>query len=190
MTLAAGLIQDPDVRKAFSYGIVWLSFGREADALTQLTVLARGVTGQRLDYTTVAEARADLARVLGDRRLLLVLDDVWDPALIDGFRSLAPGCHLLITTREQSVLDRAQARSHPFGLLDLRASRALFAEVLGSTHLPQEADSVIVACGGLPLALAASHHTGRYHNGLPGGSLTPRAAQEARPYSTATAVAP
>ena len=34
------------------------------------------------------------------------------------------------------------------------------------------------------------HHTSRYHNGLPGGSLTPRATQEARPYSTATAVAP
>jgi len=34
------------------------------------------------------------------------------------------------------------------------------------------------------------HHTSRYHNGLPGGSLTPRATQEARPYSTATAVGP
>src|SRR5580700_703774 len=34
------------------------------------------------------------------------------------------------------------------------------------------------------------HHTSRYHNGLPGGSLTPRATQQARPYSTATAVAP
>ena len=30
----------------------------------------------------------------------------------------------------------------------------------------------------------------RYHNGLPGGSPTPRATREARPYSTATAVAP
>src|SRR3984957_13932454 len=34
------------------------------------------------------------------------------------------------------------------------------------------------------------HHTSGYHNGLPGGSLTPRASQEARRYSTATAVAP
>jgi hypothetical protein len=154
--LATVLIQDPEVRKAFSYGIVWLTFGREANALTQLTVLARAVTGQQPGYTAVPEARADLARILGDRRLLLVLDDVWDPALVDGFRNLAPGCHLLITTRDQSVLDRAQARSHPIGLLDLPASRALFAEVLGSTDLPKEAASIIAECGGLPLALVAA----------------------------------
>jgi hypothetical protein len=84
------------------------------------------------------------------------LDDIWKPALVDGFRSLTPGCQLLITTRDQSVLDRAQARSHPVGLLDLPASRALFTEVLGSANLPQEADSIFAACGGLPLAIAAA----------------------------------
>ena len=154
--LATALVQDPDVRNAFPYGVVWLNFGREADAVTLLNVLARAATGQPLSYTTVGEARADLARIFGDRRFLLVLDDIWEPALVDGFRGLVPGCHLLITTREQAVLDRAGAHSHAVGLLDTYASRTLFAQTLGSADLPDEADPVIAACSGLPLALAAA----------------------------------
>ena len=69
---------------------------------------------------------------------------------------LVPGCHLLITTREQAVLDRAGAHSHAVGLLDTYASRTLFAQTLGSADLPDEADPVIAACSGLPLALAAA----------------------------------
>jgi WD40 repeat protein len=154
--LAAALVLDREVQGFFSYGIVWLTFGRAANAMAQLAVLTRAVTGQLADYTTAAEARADLGRLLGDRRLLIVLDDIWQPGLVDGFRGLAPGCHLLITTRLQAVVERANARAHHVGLLDTDASRALLAEALGSADLPDQADKVLGECGGLPLALTAA----------------------------------
>src|SRR5262249_37815122 len=67
---------------------------------------------------------------------------------------IAPGCQLLITTRHQSVVDRANARAHEVGVLDPRETRALSMEVLGTTDLPAYSDVVIGECGGLPLAIA------------------------------------
>src|SRR6185312_13982126 len=110
-----------------------------ATAMTLLAVLARALTGRPADYSTVAEARVDLGRLLSDRRMLIVLDDVWEPGLVDAFDNLAPGCQLLITTRQQAVVDRANARAHEVGLLDTEGSRALFAEALGATNLPPQA---------------------------------------------------
>ena len=75
--LATALVHDPDVRRAFPYGIVWLRFGRAVSVMAQLAVLALAVTGQRAVYSSVAEARVDLGRLLGEHRLLIVLDDVW-----------------------------------------------------------------------------------------------------------------
>ena len=154
--LATALVHDCDVRLAFPYGIVWLTFGRAANAMTELAVLARAVTGQFSRYTSVAEARVDLGRLLKDLRLLIVLDDVWEPGLVDGFRGIAPGCQLLITTRQQAVVDRANARAHEVNLLSLSETRALFIEALGMADFTAEADAIIGECGGLPLAIAAA----------------------------------
>jgi len=162
--LAAALVHDSDVRLAFPYGIVWLRFRRTANALVQsevlalvqLEVLARAVTGQPASYRSVPEAHADLGRLLRDLRLLIVLDNVWEPGLVDGFRGIAPGCQLLITTRQQMVVDRAEARAHELGLLNLCETRDLFMKALGTADLPPEADAVIGECGGLPLAIAAA----------------------------------
>jgi hypothetical protein len=95
-------------------------------------------------------------RLLKDLRLLIVLDDIWEPGLLDGFRNIAPGCQLLITTRQQLVTDRVNARAHEIGLLNPRETRALFVEALGTAELPEEADAVISECGGLPLAITAA----------------------------------
>ena len=144
------------MRQAFDYGIVWLNFGRAAKPLPQLSALARAITGRPGSYGGSAEARADLSRLIGERRLLVILDDVWEPELIDSFRDLAPGCRLLITTRKRAVVDRASAATHEIGLLEPRAARAFLAEAVNTADLPAEADAILRECGGLPLALAAS----------------------------------
>jgi hypothetical protein len=84
--LAAALVHAADVRLAFPYGIVWLTIGRTANAMVQLRVLARAVSGQPTDYTSVAEACSDLGRLLNGLRLLIVLDDIWEPGLVDDLR--------------------------------------------------------------------------------------------------------
>jgi hypothetical protein len=121
--LAAALVHDPDARLAFPYGIVWLAFGRAANAMAQLAMLARAVTGQSAGYGSVGEAQVDLARLLKDLRLLIVLDDVWEPGLVDAFRGITPGCQLLITTRQQSVVGRTNA-AYEVDLLDPWGNRA------------------------------------------------------------------
>src|SRR4051794_32895544 len=51
--LATALVHDPDVRRVFYYGIVWLTCGRSANTLDQLAVLTRAVTGQSAGYASV-----------------------------------------------------------------------------------------------------------------------------------------
>ncbi|MGF1605216.1 MAG: NB-ARC domain-containing protein [Rhodothalassiaceae bacterium] len=131
--LATALCHDPDIRSAFAYGIVWLTFGREATALEKLHELARAVTGMRADYVSVGDAQKDLHRLLEDTRVLLVLDDLWENRQLDAFRDLPHSVRLLVTTRKKTLLDRIGADSHQIGLLKPPADRAFVVQALGVT---------------------------------------------------------
>ena len=75
--LAAAVARRNDVRHRFSDGVLWIVLGERPDLLAvQIDLLSRlGRTGPPPRTTT--NARAELARVLADRRVLLVVDDVW-----------------------------------------------------------------------------------------------------------------
>lgn len=153
--LATALVRDDDIRNAFSYAIIWLALGPNADVVTQLSLLARAVTGRTVEYTITSEARSSLAHILGNRRLLVVLDDVCSTAVADGFSGLAPGCQLLITTRNKVVLDWINSYKHAVGPLHPSEARATLAGTLGFDDITKEVSLVTRACNGLPLAIAA-----------------------------------
>ncbi len=155
-TLAKAVVHDPDVKACFKYGIIWLSCGRRATALSQLTALGRAISGQPPAYQNIAEARADISRLVADKKLLVVLDDVWEPSLADAFRDLTPSGTLLVTSRKQSVLDAARCKTYPVGVLRPPEDRALLAECLGVAALPPQADDILRECGGSPLALKSA----------------------------------
>jgi DNA-binding winged helix-turn-helix (wHTH) protein len=155
--LATTLVHDPEIRAAFCDGIFWLTFGREVSVLVKAAELAYALTNERTNFATVSEARGQLGLYTADKRLLVVLDDVWEPTAVDPFTGLGAGCRLLITTRDTRALERARADKHQIELLDPDTARTFLSEAtdIGVEALPTVADEIVRECGRLPLALAA-----------------------------------
>jgi WD40 repeat protein len=155
--LATALIHDLNIRTAFPDGIVWLTFGRQVQVLAKAAELVFALTGVAASFRTVPEARAQLGLYTASKRLLIVLDDVWEQGAVDPFTGLGGGCRVLITTRDIRVLERARADRHQLDLFDPASARTFLAEATGMAceALPVEAEQIIRECGRLPLGIAA-----------------------------------
>jgi hypothetical protein len=118
-TLATALAHQPDVNAAFPDGILWTSLGQSPSILHKLCAwgAALGVSDLRF-APSVEEASARLRAILRDKRVLIIVDDVWDAGDFEPFRVGGALCSLLITTRLQSVARRVPEENiYPLGLL-------------------------------------------------------------------------
>ena len=124
-TLANCLCHDPDVRFEFSDGIVRVVVGKERDDVTGLIsdlIEKLDPKGKRPGFTDVVTASEHLGELIGESRLLLVIDDVWREAQLRPFLRGGPNCVRLVTTRLPRVL---QAVRHTEVLIDeMRAAEA------------------------------------------------------------------
>ncbi len=76
-TLARAVCHDPRVRGAFDDGILWVTLGEKPGDLTSKVLnLVEMLTGHRPSLTDLDSARAKLVEALGERYLLVVIDDV------------------------------------------------------------------------------------------------------------------
>jgi WD40 repeat protein len=110
-TLARQVCADERVRKRFTGGVYFVTIGREVRGPAAVALKVKDavhfVTGQDVTYTDPDMAGDELGRLLDrhpDRRILLVLDDVWEPEQLDPFLRGAPECVRLVTTRVPAVL--------------------------------------------------------------------------------------
>ncbi|MFB6985406.1 BTAD domain-containing putative transcriptional regulator [Streptomyces sp. NPDC056304] len=137
-------------------------------------LLALGVAPRRVPES--APAAAALFRSLTDRRrLLVVLDNARDSALV---RQLLPGgtdCVTLVTSRHrmEGLIASDAARPVPLDVLEPQDGTALLAGVLGEERVlaePVAARRLAGLCGGLPLALrvTAARLAGRPQRTLAG----------------------
>ncbi|MEV7953794.1 BTAD domain-containing putative transcriptional regulator [Streptomyces sp. NPDC088141] len=137
-------------------------------------LLALGVAPRRVPES--APAAAALFRSLTDRRrLLVVLDNARDSALV---RQLLPGgtdCVTLVTSRHrmEGLIASDAARPVPLDVLEPQDGTALLAGVLGEERVlaePVAARRLAGLCGGLPLALrvTAARLAGRPERTLAG----------------------
>jgi hypothetical protein len=153
--LAAILCRDPALREAFPDGIYWLTFGTEPKIEILQTNLAISLEGKHPQLSGEATLRTYLTSLLQDKKVLLVLDDIWIISHIDSFADLGDGVQLLVTTRKGDVADRLNAKQHKLEPLDDKAARALLAKAceIAETALPTAASDILGKCAGLPLAL-------------------------------------
>ena len=82
-TLLVQLANDPDIRALFPDGILWGSLGCNPNlaALTHAWCLALRVPGEKLsEAASVLDKTKLLHAALGDCRVLIIVDDVWDAA--------------------------------------------------------------------------------------------------------------
>ncbi|MFD6888482.1 BTAD domain-containing putative transcriptional regulator [Streptomyces sp. NPDC059957] len=115
---------------------------------------ALGIPGDRIPDDT--EGRSALWRAtLSSKRLLLLLDNTVDPAVIRTLLPGSPGCLVLITSRAR-LLDLDGADWISIGLMPAEESARMVAETLGEHRVaaePESAAELARLCGHLPLAL-------------------------------------
>jgi NB-ARC domain/TIR domain len=158
--LANLLVRDPEVRRAFPNGIVWvpISIGPDLRALQRQIAVAleEGASFAGIDSTTIG--REKLRDVFASKSLLLVLDDVWRSGDVEAFDILGPRCRLIITTRDAGLITACGGKHYAVRELDDAAAFELLAAAAGipSGSLPDRAQHVVAKCGRLPLALSLS----------------------------------
>ena len=120
-TLAAALAYDPEIRTAFPDGILWTALGKQPTMISVLAAWGRKFRseGEKLaKASTLTAAREDLAELLKNRRMLLIVDDVWEVEHAAAFKQVrGPSCALVITTRElQPAMTLAGKREWVYNL--------------------------------------------------------------------------
>ncbi len=157
--MAAAIAADPQVLARFRDGVLWTSTGLSPDVTSILAGWIQALGAVELQFTSPDAARRQLQSMLAARAILIVIDDVWEPAHAAALLAGGPRCGVLITTREASVARACEIPAED--ILELPAmttaeARMLVAGGEGRT-LPQAlfniVDDVAESVGRLPLAL-------------------------------------
>ncbi|MDZ8189057.1 MAG: NB-ARC domain-containing protein [Nostoc sp. ChiSLP02] len=154
--LAAMLARDEEVRHSFPDGILWVTLGENPTLSLRQLDLAKMLGDSSQTFQDVQQGRVHLSELLANKACLVILDDVWQSKHAEAFNALGQKCKMLITTRDNKVLQELGAVKHLLGLLEDEEALtllALWAKQEKET-LPVEAHEVVRECGNLPLALA------------------------------------
>jgi DNA-binding SARP family transcriptional activator len=158
-TTVAMLAHDADIPHAFPDGVLWASLGETPDLLAQLLAWAKAlnVVDSR-EAPTLDALVSRLTAILRDRRMLLILDDVWQVEHAAPFRVGGQHCTLVMTSRLNDVAEAlAPTPSDVFRLSVLSGEQGL---QLLATLAPQAVEEydeqsreLVRDLEGLPLAI-------------------------------------
>jgi tetratricopeptide (TPR) repeat protein/transcriptional regulator with XRE-family HTH domain len=114
--------------------------------------------------------------LLAHRRVLVVLDNAYDSEQVRPLLPGAPGCLVLVTSRDQlaGLVAAVGALPIPLDLMTAPEARELVARRVGPVRAATETsavDEMISRCGRLPLALAIVAARAATHVDLPLGAL-------------------
>ena len=160
-TIAAALVHDHEVRSSFEK-IVWVSLGQDPNLRTLADSIHYQLTKQGLaedikDERDALDAIRDAAK---DKKVLLVLDDVWNPSHEKPLNCIDPNgaSRLLVTTRIRGLLKNSQEVS--MGVLSEDEALAMLLKYAKVESLDEasveycRANEVVSLCGKLPLTIA------------------------------------
>jgi hypothetical protein len=111
-TLVNVLGRNPEILKTFPGGVLWTALERKPDLMSKLAEWGRALGSHDfLQLGTLDDMVELLARLIRHRRMLLIVDDIWDEAHAFHFLRAAAGsaCAVLATTRLTKV---AEAMTH------------------------------------------------------------------------------
>lgn len=158
-TLVAALTHDPEVRAAYPDGVLWTSLRHDPSILSKLAEWGRALgTDTIVNSENVEEASARLTALLRDRRMLLIVDDVWDARHARPFGVGGSGCAMLLTTRSKSVAQQLAPTNdaiYKLGVLSVEVAMELLHELApaASTLHARACRELVEHLDRLPLAL-------------------------------------
>ncbi len=163
-TTVALLAHDPQTARHFPDGILWASLGESPDIAGEINAWAAALNlNEPGRARKIEETSAQIAALLRDRRVLLIVDDIWQDDHAAPFRVGGQSCALVMTTRlndAASALAPTAADIYRLPLLTEAAGLALLGKLAPDTvtRHPNEARELVRDLEGLPLAL---HVAGR-----------------------------
>jgi hypothetical protein len=100
-SLVSAIGHDAEITNTFKDGVLWVSLEQKPNVITEMARWGRALgSGEILKAPTVKEATAQLAALLRQRRMLLIVDDVWETGHAAAFTEAAgEQCSVMITTR-------------------------------------------------------------------------------------------
>lgn len=165
-TLAKLVYNNMKVRQSFDK-IAWVYVSENFDIIKITRNIITSLTKKICEYTELEDLRRKLAEEIKDKRILIVLDDVWNDGrerwqLLCAQLSATKKCQIIVTTRNEAVAMLVQTM--PFyrpSCLSFDDSWSLFRQVAfpgdleqnASTELIQIGKSIVRKCKGLPLAI-------------------------------------
>jgi tetratricopeptide (TPR) repeat protein len=153
-TLAVKLAHHQEIRAHFTDGVLWAGLGPNGDPALALSRWADALQLDLSDKPTTAARAAAVADAISSRKLLIVLDDIWQLEHAKTLRLGGPNSVHLLTTRNQRI---AAAFGHvaTVDVLTPEAARELFRTLAPAAYNadPAAADRLLDAVGYLPLAI-------------------------------------
>jgi hypothetical protein len=158
-TLTAALAHAPEVADQFPDGVLWASLGETPSVLSELLTWAAALhIADPGHMRSIEEITTQLSAVLRDKRMLLILDDVWQVEHALPFRVGGQACSLIMTSRLNDVAQALAPTAHDVYRLPV-LSEAHALELLSKLtpetvgDFPNEARELVRDLEGLPLAL-------------------------------------
>lgn len=158
-SLVSALAHDARVLDLFPDGVLWTSLGQRVNVLSKL--ISWGQALNHFDIVkarTVEDASAILRGLLRHQRKLLIVDDAWNPEVVEAFKVGGSECATLVTTREFDTAYTVVRNTEKIYKLDVLAHRdgLHLLEILAPAvvaHYPEESSELVKALEGLPLAI-------------------------------------
>lgn len=158
-TTVAALAHDREVIEHFPSGVLWASLGEMPDVLNELSGWAEalGLTDP-LRERKVETLTAQLTAALRDRKMLLIVDDVWHTEHVMPFKVAGQACALVLTSRLNDVAQALAPTAYDLyrlPLLEEEAALELLARLTPETvaEFPDQARELVRDLEGLPLAI-------------------------------------
>ncbi|MGR3278819.1 NB-ARC domain-containing protein [Acaryochloris marina NIES-2412] len=151
--LATVLAHDLEVRQRFADGVLWVTLGQNPDLQRCLGDWIQALRDFDYKPTTLGAASAHLRTLLFEKRMLLVVDDVWQSDHLEPFRVGGEACRVLVTTREAVIAD---ADRYDLDVMTEDQSLSLVEGGMNRSLKSSERSDVlgfVQAVGRLPLAL-------------------------------------
>ncbi len=157
--LATVLAHNAEIRAHFADGILWAGLGYEPDVLGLLSRWGTVLQCAPLDPAQRSRPQAwatSIHAAIGQRRMLLVIDDAWKIAEALAFQLGGPQCVHLVTTRFPEIASRfAPDNAIVVRELDDTDGQKLLVRLSPEIVRAEAKDvqALVEAVGGLPLAL-------------------------------------
>lgn len=155
--LAASLAFSPKVLRKYEDGVLWAGLGLLGDARGALAAWANALGKDISHIPGLADRAQAVRRLIGDRRMLLVIDDAWDLDVARAMQCGSASCLHLLTTREENIARAFAGEQQYLALPGLSPESSL--ELLCSLapeaceSNPAQAQYLAGACRGVPLSL-------------------------------------